>query len=286
LSPANPYNWIENLTEQCAFQGCAVNTENPNYHASNIAALRILQPKFFDFSYVGNQQRYVETRNTWGYQSIEVWGEKPLEADGSLRMEVPCETPILMAGVNKAGLSIAHDSMLHSLRKGETRTCHGCHEGHSEEQAARIGKSAIDRFPGTLAAKTNTPIHVIQNTITWRDDIKPIVEKRCASCHKPNKPEYEYSAWVWDDAQIDFPGMARQPTINGNFLLTRPYTSKYVAKFALDSLMYWKCMGSRRDGRSDAQYNNDIDFGPAHAAGATPLECGMIGLWIDTGMQF
>ena len=34
-----------------------------------------------------------------------------------------------------------------------------------------------------------------------------------------------------------------------------------------------------------AQYNNDIDFGPAHASGATPEECRTIGRWIDTGIQ-
>ncbi len=69
------------------------------------------------------------------------------------------------------------------------------------------------------------------------------------------------------------------------FFLSRPYSSKWVAKFARDSLLYWKCIGSRQDGRTDAQYNNDIDFGAAHPSGATPEECRVIGRWIDTGIQ-
>ena len=67
--------------------------------------------------------------------------------------------------------------------------------------------------------------------------------------------------------------------------LSRPYTSKWTAKFARDSLLYWKCVGSRQDGRSDGQYPDDIDFGPAHEAHASPQECQVIGRWIDNGVQ-
>jgi hypothetical protein len=78
---------------------------------------------------------------------------------------------------------------------------------------------------------------------------------------------------------------ARLVAMTNRFFLSRPYTSKWVAKFARDSLLYWKCMGSRQDGRTDNQYGNDIDFGRAHASGATPEECRLIGRWIDTGIQ-
>ena len=73
--------------------------------------------------------------------------------------------------------------------------------------------------------------------------------------------------------------------MTAQFELQRPYTSKWVAKFARDSLLYWKCVGSRQDGRTDRQYNNDIDFGREHVSTATPEECRVIGQWIDTGIQ-
>ena len=90
---------------------------------------------------------------------------------------------------------------------------------------------------------------------------------------------------AWDYEQIDWPWAVRQPTLNGSYRMPRPYTSKWVAKMARDSLLYWKCMGSRQDGRTDAQYPNDIDFGPAHKTSATPAECQVIGQWIDQGIQ-
>ena len=90
-------------------------------------------------------------------------------------------------------------------------------------------------------------------------------------------------AWDWE--QIDWPWMTRQPAGNNSFRLPRPYTSKWVAKMARDSLLYWKCMGERMDGRTDQQYGDDIDFGPAHAGADDKAVCHAIGQWIDQGIQ-
>jgi hypothetical protein len=280
LAPPVPYNWAQTLFEQCSTQGCAVNTENENFYAQKVHALTVLLPEMWDKSYIDDKAGYVTRRNNMGHKSIAILGSQPLLADGSVRMQVPCETPLLMIGTDRRGLSLAHDEMLHSLRQGETRTCHGCHDGHSEERAQT-----------TLAAATNPPLPVKQPPITFAQ-VQPILEKRCASCHQNLLRKWSYSAVAQDYEQIDgaFDTAARpapkQVSPRGDHLLARPYTSKYVAKFARDSLLYWKCIGSREDGRTDRQYNNDIDFGVAHTSGATPQECRTIGQWIDSGIQF
>ncbi|MFT4518890.1 MAG: hypothetical protein ACI9JM_001279 [Halioglobus sp.] len=361
---AEKYSWLNNLYQQCAFQGCAVNTEDPDFYRKNVANLSILLPEMWDVTYSnGNQEEFAKTINNMGYKSIAILGSQPLKADGSVKMQVPCEVPIIMAGTDKNGMSIAHDAMLHSLRKGETRTCHGCHDGHSEERARQLGKGAQERFKHTMAFNTNPPMPKRKAPITFAS-VQPILEKRCTSCHKDMNngdgllysriaQDYEQHDWNWarkhpalgQHTTIDHvaikgggrrykvgeqlvfqkPGAKGQVaavgprgnitkislTAGGNgyeamtavtvnsaagksahlvamtsrFDLSRPYTSKWVAKFARDSLLYWKCIGSRQDGRSDRQYGNDIDFGPAHISGATPEECRTIGQWIDTGIQ-
>ncbi len=358
------YDWRTNLFSQCALQGCAVNTEDPDFHAENIAALTIYLPEMWDFMYgPGREKAYQANVNNMGHKSIAILGSQPLKADGSVKMQVPCETPILMAGTDKDGMSIAHDAMLHSLRKGETRTCHGCHEGHSEEQARRLKYTAAQRFASTQSANTFPPMPKAIAPITF-NDVSPILEKRCIGCHKDMNDrdgllysriaqDYEQYDWPWarkqpgvgqrksvehvlikaagrgyrkGDALVFGPGGAagqvaevsprggikaikltrggdgyqpltdvqvqsqngqgaRLRAMTAQFELQRPYTSKWVAKFARDSLLYWKCVGSRQDGRTDRQYNNDIDFGPAHDSGATAEECRTIGQWIDTGIQ-
>ncbi len=361
---AESYDWTTNLYEQCAFQGCAVNTENGKFHASNIANLTVFLPEMWDISYSnGNEETYAHTLNNTGHKAIATLGSQPLQADGSVKMRVPCETPIIMAGTDANGLVIAHDTMLHSLRQGESRTCHGCHDGHSEERAAQLKQSAVQRFKNTLAYHTSPPLPQKTPPVTFAA-VQPILVNRCSGCHKDmnNSDGLLYSRVAQDYEQWDWPWAKLQPgqgehtgvvnvrirnrgkgyvageilqfksggaagtvaavgpaggilaihlaaggdgyapltpvtvqsakgsgaslvAMTDRFFLSRPYSSKWVAKFARDSLLYWKCIGSRQDGRTDAQYNNDIDFGAAHISGATPEECRVIGRWIDTGIQ-
>tara|TARA_R110000823_G_scaffold144958_5_gene275097 strand:- start:16552 stop:20232 length:3681 start_codon:yes stop_codon:yes gene_type:complete len=361
---AERFNWRTNFFEHCTFQGCAVSAENPRFHRENMHALSIFLPEMWDITYRGSDEaEYASILNNTGHKSVALLGSQPLETDGSVKMQVPCETPLLMAGTDADGMAIAHDAMLHSLRAGETRTCHGCHDGHSEERAGRLKQPAVERFATTLAANTYPPMPVAQSPVTFAD-VQPILEKRCASCHKDmnNRDGLLYSRLAQDFEQHDWPWARKQPGIgqrrsvehvliknggrgyakgeqlvfpaggaagqiskvgkNGRILdirlerggdgyeplttvrvnsaagkgahlvamtdyfdLPRPYSSKWVAKFARDSLLYWKCVGERTDGRTDGQYPNDIDFGPAHDSGATAEECRVIGRWIDTGIQ-
>ncbi len=287
LQPPKPYNWETTLYQQCSVQGCAINTEDKNFHARNMHFLTVYEVEMWDRSYSdGNQKEFGNTINNHGFKSLRVQGYQPIEADGSARMRVPCETPLQIVGQDKDGMTIAHDDKLHSLQKGETRTCHGCHDGHSEERAAQLGASAEARFAKTLAARTNHPAPDNGYRTTWKD-VKPIILQRCSTCHGDMHDQDGLldSRIAWDYEQIDWPWAVRQPTLNGSYRMPRPYTSKWVAKMARDSLLYWKCMGSRQDGRTDAQYPNDIDFGPAHKTSATPAECQVIGQWIDQGIQ-
>ncbi len=361
---AKAYDWKANLYEQCAFQGCAVNTEDTGFHARTMANLTILLPQMWDMTYSdGHEQTFAKTINNMGYKSIALLGSQPLQADGSVKMRVPCETPLIMTGTDKTGAAIAHDSMLHSLRQGETRTCHGCHDGHSHERAAQLPEAAAERFKSTLAYNTSPPLLQQMPPVTFAA-VQPILLNRCVGCHADMTnadgllysriaQDFEQYDWPWGNIQpghgqhtaienvliilggqgyavgdpLVFPGGAASGIVSavgpagdigairltaggdgyapltpvsaqsaagrgakltamtGYFQLARPYTSRWVAKFARDSLFYWKCMGSRQDGRTDAQYGNDIDFGAAHVSGATSEECQVIGRWIDTGIQ-
>lgn len=94
----------------------------------------------------------VPLREGWKAVTGLSWGH--VWPDGSVKVEVPCETPILISGIHIGtdGNSVsASDTQPMSLAKGEKRTCHGCHDGHSETRAAELG-SAVERFKTTTAA--------------------------------------------------------------------------------------------------------------------------------------
>lgn len=110
--------------------------------ASTIAAFRLMGIA---------QHRSIPFTPGWLSQTLLL--DCPLEADGSAKCQVPCETPMLHQGVNKAGEVVAADLKSHSYRCGSTETCHGCHDGHSEERVAALGKTAQERFKTTLAGR-------------------------------------------------------------------------------------------------------------------------------------
>ena len=107
-----------------------------------------------------------------GYKSRTLHQCVAPKEDGSLVMDVPPDKLIVMYGIDSKfvfpkgrdphwyecinvehGLCIvAEDQMFHSLRKGEKRTCHGCHDAHGEERWIEVGGVPAEvRFKKTQA---------------------------------------------------------------------------------------------------------------------------------------
>ena len=290
LAPAQPYNWSNTMYARCAKQGCAVNADRPGFYSSNVKFFTVLIPEMWDMSYSnGNQMTFANTLNTIGHKSIGLYRKQPLLSDGSVRMQVPCETPLIMVGQDADGLTLAHDEMLHSLRAGETRTCHGCHDGHSEERATAIRKTAAIRFASTQAADVETPLTKRKAPVKF-DKIRPILVSRCGGCHVGfNDDGLLYSRIVYDYEQIDFPWLTRKVGQTGRastpYNLARPYTSWWVSKFALESPLYWYARNKRTDGLANSDYGDDIDYRAPHNSNVTYSEARLIGRWIDQGAQ-
>ena len=229
---------------RCQFQGCAVDHTK---FSDQMHQLAIYTVEHWRGPIDPNRM------NNLGYKSIARYGHQELETDGSIRMKVPCRTPLRFVAENKMGLAIAIDETTpRLLQNGEELVCHECHGGHSEERAAEIGMSAEDAFAKTIAGKGLGVKDLVLDTtgpVTF-DRIKPLVDK-CNSCHT-DRAEHPYSQWTWDPKRV-----------------TRPCTSDMVCKFALNSPMFQNCMPT-----------------PEHPTGATGVECLALGRWIDAGVQF
>jgi hypothetical protein len=298
LFPAEPTTWKNTMYAHCAHQGCAVNPDSPEFYSKNVKFFSVLIPEMWDITYSnGNETTYANTLNTIGHKSIGHYKREPLLADGSVRMRVPCETPLLMVGENADKVELAHDEMLHSLRAGETRTCHGCHDGHSQERAAQIQALCPEgiactpelRFYFTKASKVEPQLAKRKVPVTF-ERIGPILENRCGGCHEGfENDELLYSRIVYDYEQIDFPWLKRKVGQTGEaatpYYLARPHTSWWLSKFALESPLYWYASNKRTDGRTNAADKDDIDYLTTHRSGVTKAEARLIGQWIDQGAQ-
>jgi len=258
---------------------------NNNYHASannggeidglphnELAAIRFYQ-------LIPNTSKTAGFKNSIGNR-VKLLGDVPLLADNSFKARLPCDTPYIMAGVDKDGRLIKRDQVPQSLRPGEKRVCTGCHlhskVGRPYEQSMAFTANAVPLL-------TTTPVP------SYERDIRPVFEARCSSCHKSDLPLMDYEKLVWDYFQQSVPVEKRIQVSNADkekrrYGLQRPYTSKYVnSMYARESLLYWKAANRRTDGRSDGTYPNDIDFGPDHPTDITGVELKAIGDWLDSG---
>lgn len=222
---------------------------------------------------------------------VKVFGDVPLESDGSWRVKLPCDTPYLMAGIDVDGRLIKRDQIAQSLRPGEKRKCIGCHLHGAEHPSPTLAPIAEALTPLVFTASTDVP--------TYTNNVLPILQARCQGCHDAaitpvtdvsSVPLYDYDKLVWDYFQDDVPNSmklvtrAELPGTVWEHHLQRPQSSKYVdTRYARTSLLYWKVSNERKDGRTDATYGDDIDFGAAHPTTVTAVELKIIGDWLDSG---
>lgn len=268
--PLRPYDFNENYLT-AANNGSEI---DGLVHVRELAAIRF-------WEVTPNRRGEMGFRNSPGHR-LRLLGDVPLLADKSFKVQLPCDTPYLMAGIDGAGRVIKRDQVPQSLRPGEKRVCTGCHlhskKGRPYEQSLAFGATAVP-----LLKSSPVP--------TYSGDIRPIFERRCLSCHVDDVPLMNYEKLVWDIFQVHVPAQTRvqlsdSKRSNKRYGLQRPYSSKYVnTMYARESLLYWKAVNERTDGRRDSTYADDIDFGADHPVMLTEEEITTLALWLDSGAR-
>jgi len=233
--------------------------------------------------------------------------------DTSFKVRFPANTPYLMQGVDCLGRTLNTDMTWQSLRAGEVKTCNGCHV-HGKPglpfagtAAARPGFRPAALGEGTvplLAGGRGASVQVEQKPgwgvqYEWGRDVFPILQRRCVSCHAgasaaaglvldaPGTGDGStYYRLVVDRSQRHVPADRKYPQP-----IRKPQLTKYVRMLtARGSLLYWKALNQRVDGRTDDQYGpsspkgwEDVDFGPSHPTGITAEELAVLARWLETG---
>jgi hypothetical protein len=314
-----PHGQHPNITQsqKCFDQGCAVqnDSEDPGFIAEYSEFFSVRIPTFWDGSYFGdNQTLFENTMNSIGHKSMSHYQRVRIQADGSVKMQVPCDTPLNMANENAQGEVIAVDDISHSLRPGETRTCHGCHDVHSEERDAELGGvSAEDRFASTMAAQLLPPLGRVR-TVPVFSQVWPIVERTCGGCHAPMvdtttcsltndvdnsrcmwaRLAYDWKQEKYGDEFKKYINTSKNQLTDAKYTLWGNYRSQLVSKFALESPLYWYAKGQRTDGFSNNRSQEhpvykdwDIDFNTNHPpSGVTPDELTLLRDWLDNGAPY
>ena len=233
--------------------------------------------------------------------------------DTSFKVRFPANVPYLMQGIDCLGRTLNTDQTWQHLRPGEVKTCNGCHvhgkEGlpfnrtsaaDSSYRAVRLGEGSVP----LLAGGSGASVQVVTRSgyglqFEYERDVFPILQRRCAGCHSGTGAAAglvldlpgtgsgsTYDRLIQDGGQRFVPAERRYP-----HPIRKPQLTKYVrALTARGSLLYWKAINQRTDGRTDTTYTRlsgpgweDVDFGPSHPTSITQEELANLARWLDTG---
>jgi hypothetical protein len=111
-----------------------------------------------------------------------VLGVVPVNADGSAVFEIPAERFVYFQLLDKDG------AMLQTMRSGtyvqpaEINACTGCHED-------RLSAVTISATTTPFRSKQITKLTAPAKAYSYFDNVQPVWDKYCVSCHNADKPE-------------------------------------------------------------------------------------------------
>ncbi|MES1206775.1 MAG: hypothetical protein ABUS79_12635, partial [Pseudomonadota bacterium] len=138
----------------------------------------------------------IRTFGTTEFDGQSLYGEVPVESDGSFAAKVPANVPVHMQVLDKFALAVGNEPIWISGRAGEERTCGGCHEDRTltsdilPGQTQAIVRGAVDlNVPRELRVSTNYTYGNVRG-VPWDKALQPIFDAKCVSCHdgNPAKP--------------------------------------------------------------------------------------------------
>ncbi len=211
-------------------------------------------------------------------------GVELLDAEGnpdtSFLAKLPADTPFTFQTLDRNGMVLNMAQTWHQVRPGEMRVdCGGCH-AHSQEPLAFEGTAAsrpdyqpydLSKVTPLVAAGDGEATLAVRATpvvnVEFYRDIRPILERSCASCHTSKSPRPPADLVLDDRALHDgLPGdyarlaadrharWGRPPVIRGGKWRS-PNASRYLRMFqSRRSLLIWKLFGARLDGWSNADH--------------------------------
>lgn len=235
----------------------------------------------------------VETRSGVGDLPVprRLIGEAPVERDGSFNVEVPADTPLLLQTVDERGIALATCGWIW-VKPKESRGCIGCHE-----DPERIPENqyvlALQR-PSTQL--TLSPEQ--RRTITFAEDIAPLLQRNCATadCHGGKEPlmslplkEPGEPGLLQAYETLLAPSAGEKQTSPGEGLRTGRYIDVGRAR---TSWLVWQLAGTNTarpwDKLPATASSRKIQQMPpaAHAGRLTPEQFRTFVQWIELGAPF
>ncbi|MGB6854058.1 MAG: hypothetical protein WBG49_15875 [Thermoanaerobaculia bacterium] len=112
-------------------------------------------------------------------------GEAPVEADGSFHIDIPADLPVQLQILDDNGMALATCGWIWT-RPREFRGCIGCHEDPELTPENRFVAAA------GRPADQLTPPAESRRSVTFKEQVMPIIETHCARCHADPEARFPF----------------------------------------------------------------------------------------------
>ena len=123
--------------------------------------------------------------NWHNFENKRILGTVPVEEDGSAYFEVPGNTFLFFQALDAEGKMVQSMRSGAYLQPGEIQGCVGCHESRLESSGPAPHKvsMALKRAPSKLTGWRGKV-----KLFSFREDVQPVFDRSCVSCHDYGKP--------------------------------------------------------------------------------------------------
>ncbi len=122
------------------------------------------------------------------YYAKRIWGEVPVEADGSAYFHVPALREVYFQVLDDRGRELQRMTSAAQFMPGETLSCIGCHEPRDAAPPSKRMPLAARRAPSTLQRPTWAPDGIID----FVSAVQPVLDRHCVRCHEGERVEGGY----------------------------------------------------------------------------------------------
>jgi hypothetical protein len=206
-------------------------------------------------------------------------GEAPVEEDGSFHIDVPANLPVQLQLLDSDGLALASCDWIW-VKQREFRGCIGCHEDPELTPPNRFVQAA--RRPATEL----TPPPDQRRTISFLEQVIPILETRCAECHQDGETGLALG-------ELDNAGGGRSIY---NRLLGAGHPEAESSEIQLRALvepgrartspLIWRLLGRNTSRPWDRQVGTQAEIPADHVEILTQDEMTVLIEWVDLGAQW
>lgn len=226
-----------------------------------------------------------------------VLGTARVEEDGSARFFIPAMKAVYFQVLDKDGMAWRTMRSSTSVMPGERMSCVGCHESKREaSEAERRIAQALKRPAQTLdpTPESGRPWGYVEN-------VQPIFDRKCVSCHGGEQPAAGISLERAIDLKTE-PDYWRPQAKHAEFVKsftslcwTRDAKGRLVRRRAKDGREMIACFKARDNIQTTPEGPGVNALGSGliahlragkHAARVTPEELRMIATWIDLNATF